>query len=92
MNTKLSHIGKTAKEQTVPAIFLLAVLVAAAGLIAYATGDTQDTGSDLNGTGKPPVNVSKYYDNETGVCQDSDIDMTNASELKQCVSNQTSVN
>lgn len=95
MNKKLKqkaiHIG----EQALPVLFLTLVFVCGVaagtylGIITFDQVGNQSINQTLQN--KTDVNITKYYDNKTGVCQTPDINQTNVSQLKACVNNQTSV-
>jgi len=94
MNIKLKHKLKNVSARPGVAV-LLVVLLIGIGALQYATGNFNqpaDNVTDANmSDNKTDLNVSKYYNNQTKVCEDPSINGSNASELKACVSNQTNV-
>ena len=82
------QLRSKAKDTSVRKAALLVFALIVLGLaLVYVSGDTEvNNNSSHNRTG---LNLSKYYDTEKKVCQNPDIDHTNKSQLKACVSNQT---
>jgi len=98
MNIKLIQKVKSVTARPGIAV-LLFVIIVGVGAIQFATTDdiyqidnlTDSNMSDNQTVNESVLNQSKYYDTEDKVCQSPKINDTNKSQLKQCVSNQTSV-
>jgi len=98
MNTKLIQKVKSVTARPGVAV-LLFVIIVGIGVIQFATTDDiyqldnlLDTNmSDNETVNESVLNQSKYYDTEDKVCRSPEINDTNKSQLKACVSNQTSV-
>lgn len=62
-------------------MIFLAAFTLIGGNTEPATNQTQPNQTD--------VNVTESYDNQTQPCQDPEVNLSNKSQIKQCVSNQT---
>jgi len=90
MNKKLRQV---INDTATLAVFLTVIIVGLGSLVYTGSIDLDlDSNQTVNDTVNESVlNQSKYYDKEDKVCQSPDINDTNASQLKACVTNQTSV-
>lgn len=86
----LQYVSK-AKEFINPkaAILVSALIVLGLGLAVISVDRQTPENQTDTPVNETDVNVSEYYDNETGVCWSPEVNQTNASELEQCVSNQS---
>jgi len=90
MNKKLRQV---INDTATLAVFLTVIIVGIGALVYTGSIDLDlDSNQTVNDTvNESGLNQSEYYDTEDKVCQSPDINDTNASQFKACVTNQTSV-
>lgn len=82
-------LAEADKNEVYMVLSVLSILLLLAGMVALNQESNPEDITNQTPEGGVDVNVSEYTDNQTESCQSPEINESNASQIEQCVSNQT---